>query len=321
MAFPIGSVLNQVPGPPYDSQRDALLYEILQALGGNPEAIMSKPWTSGNEGNQRPPYTSLTDALLYEIWMVVQQGGVGGGTGGTGTIYYGIIKNNSAIVPDSGITCKIIGSGGNYYIVPPVIANLAGNDATLVRLWVSEPEDEPIKSATLWLRNFQSAFTNQPILPNGLMSVQNINGFRVYVSEEIPARLFDGGHFGPVFFAKSRQVNVNWGAQEVGMFAITGQVTNIGFQNFSLLIENNGGTLLQRNGPGILSGNGYYNKNFPVAITVSANFMPGANMEIEISDDGANVIFSDSISNFPYALNNQFDLSSIGSFNLFIRII
>jgi hypothetical protein len=212
MAFPIGSIINQVPHAPYDSQRDALLYEILQALGGNPEEIMMKAWTAGNEGNNRPPYNSLTDALLYEIWMVIQQGEPGpGGGANASTIYYGIIKNGSTIVPSSGTSHKIITTSGNYFIVPPAISNLSGNENTNVRLWVAEPTTEPVKSATLWLRNFQSTFTNQLITANGLMSSETIGSFRVYVSEEIPAQMFNGEHFGPVFFSKARTVTVDFG--------------------------------------------------------------------------------------------------------------
>lgn len=211
MAAPIGSIINQVPGPPYDSQREALLYEILQALGGNPDEIMSKPWTSGNEGNSRPPYTSLTDALLYEIWMVIQDGGAGSGSAGSSTIYYGIVKEGTSINPLSGLSHKIINQGANFFIIPPAISNITGNELTNVRLWVAEPNSEPVKNGTLWIRNIQSAFTNQPIQNDGLMSVQGIGGFRVYSSELIPAQLFNGEYFGPVFFSKARQIAVDFG--------------------------------------------------------------------------------------------------------------
>lgn len=213
MPFPIGSLLNEVPGPPYDSQRDALLYEILQALGGNPDEIMSKPWTEGNEGNNRPPYTSLTDALLYEIWMVINNQSGGGGGSGTGTevIYYGIVKQGNTVNPTAGVSSKIVRVSSNYYIVCPAIANVSGNEATLCQLWIAEPITEPVKAATLWVRNFNQTFTNQPVQANSLMVPQTVGDYRVYLSVPVPANMFDGEHFGPVFMSKTRQVNVNWG--------------------------------------------------------------------------------------------------------------
>jgi len=211
MPQPIGSILNQVPGPPYDSQREALLYEILQALGGNPDEIMSKPWTAGNEGNSRPPYTALTDALLYEIWMVINDGGGGGGSE-TAIIYYGLVKDGSVIAPGAGIGSKIVKASSNYYIVPPAISNLAGQTETDVRLWIAEPTTEPEKTATLWLRNLASTFINDQIATGALMSVQYIDGYRVYVSEPMDAQMFNGQFIGPVFCSQYRQVAVDWGA-------------------------------------------------------------------------------------------------------------
>jgi hypothetical protein len=216
MSFPIGSLLNEVPGPPYDSQRDALLYEILQALGGNPDEIMSKPWTPGNEGNNRPPYTSLTDALLYEIWMVIndQPGSGGGGVNQTETIYYGIIKNGNQVNVSAGVSSKVVKISSNYYIVPPAISNVSGNENELVQLWIAEPITEPLKAATLWVRNFNQTFTNQAVQSNSLMVAQIVGDYRIYLSVPIAANMFDGEHFGPVFMSKIRSVNVNWG--EIG---------------------------------------------------------------------------------------------------------
>lgn len=210
MPLPIGTILNQIPAPPYKSTRVALLYEILQRLGGNPEEIMSREWTPGNEGQLRPPYTSLTDALLYEIWMVIDGAGGGGGTG-TEIIYYGVVKDGAAITPAQGIGSKIIPQSANYYIVPPAIANLVGNETTHVRLWIAEPATEPVKTATLWLRNLGTTFINEAIAPGGLMSVQNIGSYRVYVSEPMDAQLFNGQFVGPVFCSQVRNVSVSWG--------------------------------------------------------------------------------------------------------------
>lgn len=212
MPYPIGSIINQVPHAPYNSQREALLYEILQSLGGNPEQIMSKNWTPGNEGNDRPPYTSLTDALLYEIWMVTgNDPGGGGGGGETSIIFYGLIKDGATIVPDEGLGSKIVKAASNYYIVPPAITNLAGNELQDVRLWIAEPITEPTKAATLWLRNIASTFINDAIAPAALMTAEIIGDYRVYKSEAMDAQMFNGQILGPVFCSQFRQVNVDFG--------------------------------------------------------------------------------------------------------------
>lgn len=210
MPFPIGSIINQVPHAPYDGQREALLYEILQALGGNPDEIMSKPWTAGNEGNFRPPYTSLTDALLYEIWMVINSESGSGGSE-TSIIYYGLIKDGTVIDPEAGIGSKIVKSSSNYYIVPPAIANLAGHTSDDVRLWIAEPVTEPVKTATLWLRNLASTFINDQIGLGALMASETIGSYRVYVSEPMDAQLFNGQYIGPVFCSQHRTVSIAWG--------------------------------------------------------------------------------------------------------------
>jgi hypothetical protein len=173
---------------------------------------MSKNWTPGNEGNERPPYTSLTDALLYEIWMVTgNDPGSGGGGGETSIIFYGLIKDGAIIVPDEGLGSKIVKAASNYYIVPPAITNLAGNELQDVRLWIAEPLTEPTKTATLWLRNIASTFVNDAIAPAALMTAEIIGDYRVYKSEPMDAQMFNGQILGPVFCSQFRQVNVDFG--------------------------------------------------------------------------------------------------------------
>lgn len=224
MPFPIGSLINRFPvASPWDSTREALLYEILQALGGNPDQIMMRDWTEGNEGNQRPPYTSLTDALLYEIWMVIGNQG-GGGTGDTAIIYYGIVKDGTTPNPAAGIGSKIIKASASYYVVPPAINNLAGNEAENVRFWIAEPVTETAKTATLWIRNQVTTFINHEVGTGSLMATSEINSYRVYLSEPLPAGLFDGQKIGPVFMSRVAKSNVDFGTVNPGPTAYQHEV-------------------------------------------------------------------------------------------------
>lgn len=129
--------------------------------------------------------------------------GNGTGTGGSYVdVKFGWVPATSDVNISLLQNRTILDADQQYFILPPALGSAgSGSPTDLYNFVIAEPDNQPQKTATLWVRNEGTIFVHQPIAVGNIFSQDIAAGYRIYRSSDIMAMYADGSYCGPVFLS------------------------------------------------------------------------------------------------------------------------
>lgn len=122
-------------------------------------------------------------------------------------ICYGYTSSESVTIEqiNAGIKKRVIRKT-DYYVTMPIIQNASGS----VRLFVAEKIAETIKQSALIINNVSPSFEGAAIIPGAIFPIiQDLPGYRIYISRPFNINQLDGLKYASVFFNTVAHFDMN----------------------------------------------------------------------------------------------------------------